>query len=53
MATRIPSHAKGGHCALARANRGFYTYESNNSPGLLLYKIADCVRMCFSSARNR
>jgi len=27
--------------------------KSNNSLGLSLYKIVDCVRMCFSSARNR
>jgi hypothetical protein len=27
--------------------------KSNNGSGLLLYKIADCVRMCFSSVRNR
>ena len=52
-------------CALARANRVFGTDEkrvrtknpvmdkSNHGLGLLLYKIADCVRMCFSSARNR
>ena len=27
--------------------------KSNNGLGLSLYKIADCVRMCFSSAPNR
>ena len=27
--------------------------KSNNGLGLLLSKIADCVRMCFSSAHNR
>src|ERR1039458_9003685 len=49
----------------ARANRVFDTDEkhirikntvmdkSNIGLGLLLYKIADCVRMCFSSVRNR
>jgi hypothetical protein len=48
-----------------RANRDFGTDEkrirtkitvmdkSNNGLGLSLFKIADCVRMCFSSARNR
>jgi hypothetical protein len=47
-----------------RANRVFYTgekririenmaiNESNNVVGFL-YEIVDCVRMCFSSARNR
>jgi hypothetical protein len=29
------------------------TVKSNNGSGMFLYKIADCVRMCFSSARNR
>jgi hypothetical protein len=49
----------------ARANRVFWTDEkhirpentvidkSNNGLGLLLFKIADCARMCFPSARNR
>jgi hypothetical protein len=49
----------------ARANPVFGTDEkrirtkntvmdkSNNGLGLVLYKIADCVRMCFSSAHNR
>jgi hypothetical protein len=49
----------------ARANRDFgtdmkrirtkitVTDKSNNGLGLVLYKIADCARMCFSSARNR
>jgi hypothetical protein len=49
----------------ARANRVFGTDEkrirtkdtvmdkSKHDLGLLLSKIADCVRMCFSSARNR
>jgi len=53
------------NCALARANRVFATDKkrirtkttvidkSNHGLGLLLSKIADCVRMCFSSARNR
>jgi hypothetical protein len=56
------------HCdelRAARANRVFRADEkrirsentvmdkSNNSLGLLLYEIVDCVRMCFSSARNR
>jgi len=27
--------------------------KSKDEPGLLLHKIADCARMCFSSARNR
>jgi hypothetical protein len=27
--------------------------KSNRGLGLLLYKIADCARICFSSARNR
>jgi len=48
----------------ARANRVFRADEkrirtentvigkNKNSAGVL-YKIADCVRMCFSSARNR
>jgi hypothetical protein len=49
----------------ARANRVFCADEkrirtentvmdkSKDDTGLLLSKIADCVRMCFSSARNR
>jgi hypothetical protein len=57
--------ARSDHCALARANPVFGTDEkrirtknrvidkSNDGLGLLLSKIADCVRMCFSSARNR
>jgi hypothetical protein len=61
----MPSHAKSGHCALARANHVFCTDKkrirtenmvmdkSKGGLGWLLYKIADCVRMCFSSARNR
>jgi len=61
----MPSPAKSGHCALARANRVFCTDEkrirtenavidkSNHGVGLLLSKITDCVRICFSSARNR
>jgi len=61
----LPSHAGNGHCALSRANPVFGTDEkrirtkntvidkSKDSLGLLLSKIADCVRMCFSSARNR
>jgi hypothetical protein len=48
-----------------RANRDFGTDEkrirtkitvldkNNYGLGLLLSKIADCARMCFSSARNR
>ena len=48
-----------------RANRVFRTDEKRIRPentvmvkskfdlGLSLYKIADCVRMCFSSARDR
>jgi hypothetical protein len=59
------SHAKSGHCALARANRVFctdkkrirtentVTTKSNNGLGLSLYEIADCARMAFSSVRNR
>jgi hypothetical protein len=58
------SRAKSEHCALTRANRVFGTDEkrirtkntvmnkSKNGFGGLS-KIADCVRMCFSSARNR
>jgi hypothetical protein len=48
----------------ARANRGFCTDEKHirteatvivdTKQGVgVLYKIADCVRMCFSSVRNR
>jgi hypothetical protein len=49
----------------ARANRAFCMDEkrihtestvmnkSNDGLGLSLYKITDCVRMSFSSARNR
>jgi hypothetical protein len=49
----------------ARANRVFHTDEkrirmentvidkSKNGLGLVFYKIVDCVRMCFSSARNQ
>jgi len=48
----------------ARANRVFYTDEKRirientvivNTKQCVevLYKIADCVRMCFSSARDR
>jgi hypothetical protein len=49
----------------ARANHVFCTDEkrirtenavmdkNKDGLGLLLSKIADCVRMCFSSARNR
>jgi hypothetical protein len=52
-------------CALARANRVFRTDKKrirtedpvidkgNNSLGLPLYKIVDCARIRFSSARNR
>jgi acetolactate synthase regulatory subunit len=48
-----------------RANRDFYTDEkririeitvmvrSKDGLGVLLSKIVDCARMCFSSARNR
>jgi len=59
----MPSHAKSGHCALARANRVFCADEKRiraentvldkSNGGLGLYKIADCARMCFSSAHNR
>jgi hypothetical protein len=53
------------HCALARANPVFCADEkrirtentvldkSKGGLGWLLYKIADCVRICFSSARKR
>jgi hypothetical protein len=49
----------------ARANRVFcadekriraentVTIDSKDSAGLVLYKIVDCARMCFSSVRNR
>ena len=40
----------------ARANRDSIltvTVNSRQSPGLLLSKITDCARMCFSSVRNR
>jgi hypothetical protein len=40
-------------CALARANRDFGTDKSKDSLGLLLPKIADGARMCFSSVRHR
>ncbi len=56
----MPSHAKSGRCALARANRVFRTDEkrirtentvmdrSDNGLGLLqLHKIVDCVRTAF------
>jgi hypothetical protein len=48
-----------------RATRVFHTDEkrirmentvidkSKNGLGLVFYKIVDCVRMCFSSARNQ
>jgi hypothetical protein len=59
----MPSHAKSGHCALARANRVFCADEKrirtentvlDKSKGRLgLYKITDCARMCFLSAHNR
>jgi len=61
----MPSHVTTGLCALARANRVFCTDEkrirtentvtdkSNNGLGLVLYKIAGCARMCFSSVRGR
>jgi len=65
MASQFSTHAKSGHCALARANHVFGTDEkrirtknmvmdkSNYGLGLLLPKIADCVRIRFSSAHNR
>jgi hypothetical protein len=49
----------------ARANRDFCADEkrirteitvmdkSKDGLGLILFKIADCARMCFSSAHNR
>jgi hypothetical protein len=37
----------------ARVNRVFRTDESKGGLGWLLSKIADCARMCFSSAHNR
>ena len=55
----MPSHAKSGHCALARANRVFCTDEkrirtentvmdkSKGGLGLFLSEIADCVRTAF------
>jgi hypothetical protein len=61
----MPSHAKSGHCALARANRVFCTDKNRirtenavmdkSKGGLawLLYKIVDCARMCCWSVRNR
>jgi hypothetical protein len=60
----MPSHAMSNHCAL-RAPTVFLVRiktirtkntvmdKSNSGLELVLYKIADCVRMCFSSARNR
>jgi hypothetical protein len=61
----VLSRAKSEHCALTRANPVFHTDEkrirmenrvidkSKNGLGLVSFEIADCVRMCFSSARNR
>jgi len=55
----MPSPAKCGHCALARADRVFGTDEkhirtentvmdkSKGGLGWFLYKIADCARMAF------
>jgi hypothetical protein len=37
-------------CLLLKA---IYMDKRNLGLGLLFYTIADCVRMCFSSARNR
>src|SRR5450830_254633 len=60
----MPSHAMSNHCAL-RAPTVFLVRiktirtkntvmdKSNSGLELVLYKIVDCVRMCFSSARNR
>ena len=56
--SKVLPHAKSDHCALARANRVFYTDEKhirventvmvNTKPDVgVLYRIADCVRMCF------
>src|SRR5674476_271162 len=61
----MPSHGHERTCGLARANRVFCTDEkrirtentvmdkSKGGLGWLLYKIADCARMCFSSVHNR
>jgi hypothetical protein len=51
-------------CALARANHVFCTdkkrirtenavIDKNKNSAGVSYEIVDCVRMCFSSARNR
>jgi len=60
----MPSHAMSNHCALLAPTvflvriktirtKNTVMDKSNSGLELVLYKIADCVRMCFSSARNR
>jgi hypothetical protein len=59
----MPPHAKSCHCAL-RAPTVFSAriktiraentvMDKNKDSAGVLYKIADCARMCFSSVRNR
>ncbi|HEY5292615.1 MAG TPA: hypothetical protein VIJ43_09915, partial [Burkholderiales bacterium] len=61
----MPSPAKSDHCALrapavfsvrmksASVQKTRLWIKAKGGLGWLLYKIADCARMCFSSVHNR